>query len=192
MNRRALILAGGGLAATLLAGCGVPVGGPPTRIDPTTVPFDLLAPSGTAAPEAEAGRAISIYLVDGDRLVPATRHVTGTNVPARSLGVLFLGPTTAEAAQGYRTAIPSLTRLISLDVSDRVATVDLTKQFGSLGGSDQVLAVAQIVFTLTASPRIRAVTFAIGDTPIAVPDGSGSLDTTARTRDDYPQQAPRH
>jgi spore germination protein GerM len=172
------------------AGCGVPVGGSPERIAPSSVPYGLLAPSSTAPPLADTGRAVPIFLVDGDRLVAVTRHVTGTNVPARTLSTLLLGPTPPEIAHGYRSAIPSHTRLISLDVVGKVATVDLTAAFGALGGSDQVLAVAQIVFTLTASPRIHSVQFAIGDTTVEVPDGHGSLDTAPRTREDYRAQAP--
>lgn len=171
-------------------GCGVPMSGSPERIAPSSVPYGLLAPSSTAAPLADTGRAVPIFLVTGDRLVAVVRHVTGSNVPARTLSTLLLGPTPPEIARGYRSAIPSQTRLISLDVNGRVATVDLTSAFGSLGGSDQVLAVAQIVFTLTASPRIRAVQFAIGDRTVEVPDGRGSLDTAPRTREDYRPQAP--
>lgn len=174
------------------AGCGVPVGSGPTRIDPSTVPYGLLNESGTAAPDELFGRAVPIFLVDGDRLVSVTRHVSGTNVAQHSLGALLLGPTAIEASRGYRTAIPSDVRLISLDyVGDTVASVDLTPAFGAISGSDQVLAVAQIVFTLTASSRIHAVQFAVADKPVAVPDGHGTLDTAPRTRADYRAQAPR-
>ena len=71
------------------------------------------------------------------------------------------------------SAIPSQTRLVSLDVTGTTAIVDLNSAFGDLGGAQQILAVAQIVYTLTETPAITAVRFAINDTPIDVPDGSG-------------------
>lgn len=179
-------------AAGVVAGCGVPVGSGPARIDPSTVPYGLLNESGTAAPDELFGRAVPIFLVDRDRLVSVTRHVNGSNVAQRSLGALLLGPTAIEASRGYRTAIPPDVRLISLDyVGDKTASVDLTPAFGAISGSDQVLAVAQIVYTLTASSHIRAVVFAVADKPVAVPDGDGTLDTAPRTRADYRAQAPR-
>jgi spore germination protein GerM len=71
-----------------------------------------------------------------------------------------------------------------------VATVDVSSEFGTVGGSDQVLAVAQIVYTLTSSRYIDSVRFAINGNPTEVPDGSGSLSGTPRTRKDYPRLAP--
>lgn len=179
------------VVAVLSAGCGLPVSNSPTRIDPSTVPYGLLDTNGSGAPAIDRGRAVPIYLVDGDHLVAVTRHVTGTNVPARALATLLLGPTALESEKGYRTAIPSQAGLVSLDLRGEIATVDLSSAFGALGGSEQVLAVAQIVYTLTASPRISAVEFAVGDNRVAVPNGHGALDMAPRTRADYRPQAPQ-
>ena len=189
MTGRRLVAAAA--AMLVAAGCGLPVGDPPTRIDPSTVPFHLLDPRSTAAPENPVGPTAHIYLVDKDRLTQVRRHVGGANVIQGAVRTLLLGPTAPEVSDGLRTAIPAETRLISLDVFNSVATVDLTKEFGALGGSDQVLAVAQIVFTLTESPRIHAVEFAVADQLVAVPDGRGSVGTGLRTRADYRSLAPR-
>jgi spore germination protein GerM len=186
MRRRLLIAA----LALGTASCGLPTASSPERINPATVPYGLLA-SASAAPTApEAGPATTVYLADGDRLVPVTRRVTGLNLPAEALRSLLEGPTSTEGAAGVVSDIPSQTRLISLDLNGAVAAVDLSDDFGTTGGSQQVLAVAQIVYTLTASKYIDSVVFSLAGKPIEVPDGSGSLSTAPRSRADYKKEAP--
>ncbi|HET7309857.1 MAG TPA: GerMN domain-containing protein [Mycobacteriales bacterium] len=173
-------------------GCGLPASGHIVRVDPTTVPFGLLhtAEPGTPGPQA-VGPRTSVFFVRSDRLSVGPRRVVGDNVPAEAVRLLLDGPSPAEAARGLTTDVPAGTRLVSLDLSGPVATVDLSSEFGTLGGSEQVLAVAQIVYTLTASRYIDSVRFAINGKPTEVPDGSGSLADTPRTRHDYAQLAPR-
>jgi spore germination protein GerM len=192
VNPRRTAAAIAAIAATALAaGCGLPTSGHIERMDPRTVPFGLLrtAPPGTPAPAAR-GPATDLYFVQGDRLVTAARRVVGDNIPAEAVRLLLDGPTTTEAARGLTSDVPAQTRLISLDLSGSVATVDLSSEFGTVGGSDQVLAVAQIVYTLTASRYIDSIRFAINGKLTEVPDGSGSLASAPRTRQDYPRLAP--
>lgn len=182
------------LAAILLltaVGCGVPVSGHVERMDPRTVPFHLLSTSAptSAAPQAH-GPATSIYFIAGDRLSIVQRRVVGENVPAEAVRLLLVGPDGQEASAGLTTDIPAQTRLISLDLTGPVATVDLSSEFGTLGGSEQVAAVAQIVYTLTGSRYIDSVRFAINGDLTEVPDGSGSLANAPRSRRDYPHLAP--
>jgi spore germination protein GerM len=180
-----------GLVAVGATGCGLPASDHVERIDPRSVPFGLLesASPGTPTPSGH-GLATAVFFVSGGRLVAAQRRTVGGNVPASSVRLLLVGPTPAEVAAGVRTDVPSGTRMVSLDVEGPIATVDLSEEFGTVGGSDQVFAVAQIVYTLTASRFIDAVRFAIRGHPIEVPDGSGSLSAVPRTRSDYPQLAP--
>lgn len=185
--RRALLIAALALA---LAACGLPRASSPEQIDPASVPYGLLkSPSGAPATPG-VGPPTTVYLVSGDRLVAVHRRVTGLNVPAEGLRALLEGPTSSESATGVVSDIPSQTRLISLDLNGAVAAVDLSDDFGAAGGSQQVLAVAQIVYTLTASKYIDAVTFSLAGKPVEVPDGSGSLSTAPRTRADYKKVAP--
>lgn len=179
------------VAAVGVTGCGVPASGHLQRIDPKTVPFDLLAtaPPGTEAPQSR-GPAVDIFFVRNDRLVTAKRHIVAQVASAAALRSLFVGPTPTEAARGLTTDVPAQTRLISLDLTGPIATVDLSSEFSAVGGSEQVLAVAQIVYTLTASPQISSVQFAIDGKTIEVPDGSGSLADAPRRRGDYPDVAP--
>lgn len=187
MKRRRLML------ATLAAAtsCGLPTSSHVDRVNPRNVPFELLSPTpGSTATPQSRGPITSIYLIKGARLAPLQRHVVGTNVPAEAVRLLLQGPDGRESAQGFTTDVPTQTRLISLDLTGPVATVDLSDEFGTLGGSDQVAAVAQIVYTLTASRYIDAVRFAINGKLADAPDGRGSLAATPRTRADFPHLAP--
>ncbi|HET6910249.1 MAG TPA: GerMN domain-containing protein [Mycobacteriales bacterium] len=176
-------------ALAALAGCGLPSGSL-HQVDPAKVPPGLVKANSSSAPSV-VGPPARVYFVAGARLVPEVRRVVGLNVPSESLRALLLGPTPAESAAGVASEIPPQTRLISLDLRGKVALVDLGSDFGSAGGSQQVLAVAQIVYTLTASRVITAVEFSIDGRRIEVPDGSGSLSTAPRTRGDYRDQAPQ-
>jgi spore germination protein GerM len=179
------------MLALTVGACGLPSDGHIERLEPSSVPFGLLAPaeSGSPAPPPR-GPSTNVYLVRNDRLATATRTVLGENVPAEAVRLLLDGPLPEEAVRGLTTAVPSGTRLISLDLARGVATIDLSPEFGTLGGSEQVLAVAQLVYTLTASKYINAVRFAINGKAVEVPDGSGSLARAARSREDYRQLAP--
>jgi spore germination protein GerM len=109
----------------------------------------------------------------------------GPNLPELAVRELLLGPTPADIRAGDMTAIPSQTRLISLDVTGTVAAVDLSSEFASSGGSDQILSVAQIVMTLTGTPQITSVRFDIQGREVEAPDGRGSLSNAPRTAADY-------
>lgn len=185
MRRAAAALA----FAVVLTGCGLPSDNGPEIIDPSAVPGDLLATDGASPAPSEQGLATTVFFVRDGRLAGRPRRVISDNVAAAAVRALLLGPSPKETATGIATAVPSNTRLISLDLTGSVASVDLSDEFGTVGGSQQVLAVAQIVYTLTASRSIGQVRFAIEGRPVEVPDGSGSLSTAPRTRADYPQQS---
>jgi hypothetical protein len=178
------------LALLAVAACGVPVSGQAHRVDPSSVPYDLLSTTPPTAPTSAAGPTAQIYLVSGDHLVARSRHITGLNIPAEALRSLLVGPTPAESRHGLTSDVPAQTRLLSLDLNGSVARVDLSPTFGIAGGSQQVLAIAQIVFTVTASHYIDGVTFAVDGRPIDVPNGSGSLTRGVKTRADFRQQGP--
>lgn len=174
-------------AAITVSGC-APDTGHIHHIPGSDVPFGLMSVSGRgAASQAPQGPTIQVYLLRAGRLVPVTRRVVvGANVPADAIRSLLDGPTDRDTAKRITTAIPQETHLLSLDLSGDIATVDLSSEFGALGGDSQTEAVAQIVYTITASPYIDAVRFAINGDSIEVPDGTGSLTATPKQRSDYP------
>ncbi len=177
------------IVAALTSGCGLPAHRL-TRLDRKTVPFGLLQTAPPTAPPQGRGPHASVYFVANGRLVAVSRLVVG-QIQQAAARALIAGPTAAESARGLSSDVPAQTRLTSLDLTGSVATVDLSDEFGAVGGSDQVLAVAQFVYTLTASHYIDSVRFAINGKFIEVPDASGSLSSQPRSRKDYRSLAPR-
>ena len=173
------------LALAALAGCGLPANGKVAVVTPSDVPFGLLSTAAPGQTPQPTGPLVNVYLVRADHLDPLDRHVSNGNIPENSVRLLLLGPLPTEAARGLTSDIPAGTRLVSLDLNGAVAAVDLSSDFGAVGGSDQVLAVAQIVYTLTSSRYIDAVVFSINGKRIEIPDGSGSLSDRPMGRGDY-------
>lgn len=188
MRRIASVLAA---AAVLCAGCGLPHEHQPQGIDPSRVPFDLLQSRQPTAQPPRRGPVTPLYFVHGRRLVAVPTHVRGLPVATDILRQLLVGPTTARIRAGDATLIPPRTSLLALRVLGGTASVNLSRAFvQNSGSSDQVLAVAQIVYTLTARPPIKRVSFAIEGRAIEVPDARGRLSAKPRSRSDYRSLAP--
>lgn len=169
----------------VLAACGMPRSAAPQAIPPSSVPFGLLNSHPATASPNPVGPVGHVYFVHNNQLVAVGRRIPGIDPPAELVRSLLDGPKTAETSAGLSTAIPSRTGLLSLDLEGTVAIVDLTHQFGNVSGSDEVVAVAQIVYTVTTSAFIQAVEFSINGKRVEVPDGSGSLSLRPRTRAEY-------
>ena len=138
-------------------------------------------PEGTGLPDTG-----TVYLVDGQHLVPARRTLPpGESLPEVLLGALLDEPPTA-------SAIPPDTRVLAVVVGGGVATVDLSEEFEQgASGSDLALRVAQIVFTLTEHPNIRSVLFAIeGQQRPVVAGNLRDVLNEPVTRQDYARFAP--
>ena len=71
------------------------------------------------------------------------------------------------------------------------ATVDLPSDFTNLGGQDQILAVAQLVYTATAFPGVDHATLHVNGQLTRVPTANGSLSSGPLGRADYSTLAPR-
>ena len=126
------------------------------------------------------------------RLVEALRtHKPTRRVATAALSALLAGPTQAERASGLTTAIPGDTRPNGVTIANGVAHVDLTSDFESVGGSrSQQLRLAQVVYTLTQFPTVKAVRFSLDGSPVSVVSGSGNVVGHAVGRDDYRGLAP--
>lgn len=179
------------LAAIVVAGCSVTAEDDPHRLPDAAVPFDLLEPGGTTVPPSapQVGTA-ALYLVGEGRLEPVYREVPADATPEQVLVALADGPTTAEAASGLTTALADAAGIGEVDTARGVATVDLQPSPGDLSRGQQALALAQIVFTLTAQPGIGRVAFTLRGEPVEVPDGSGALTGDPVAREDYADLAP--
>lgn len=190
MTRAQLHVLGLVFALCLVAvGCGVSSDAAPRDIPPKDVPFALVAATPTDTPTA-GGDTGQIFLVGPERLAAVGRELSPRDDALVAISTLLQGPTAAEAAQGLRTAIPSGTRLLAADLRDGVLTIDLSKDFLVVQLSEQRTAVAQLVFTATATPNVLSVLFAIEGTLKEVPVDDGSLSAQPLTRFSYPSLDP--
>lgn len=167
--------------AVLLTGCGIPQDDAPRALDPDAAPFRLFE-SAPAAPEGD-GR-VALYFVRDDQVVLQTRPVEESTDIRSLLDLLLEGPTPEQVAEGTRSAIPTSLKVVDVQVGPRgVAVVTLD------GGDTQVgtspLGFAQIVATLTAPGRAKAVRFRLDGEDLPVPRGDGSLTSDPLDRDDY-------
>jgi spore germination protein GerM len=179
------------LAVTAVAGgCGIGTQSRAQRVSDDSVPFGLLTAKAGVADPATTGRPVTVYLLGaGDHLTPVERRVA----PAAKLGsvvrVLAAGPTKDELNLGLSSSLPPR-QVDSTTTSRGIALVDLTASFADLPSRDQNVAIAQLVFTLTAQPGIGRVSFTLDRQPVEVPRGDGALTTDSLVREDFPSLAP--
>ena len=92
-------------------------------------------------------------------------------------------------ATGIRTALPPEVVGVDEVLPDGLTTVSVTRGFTGITGGNQLLAVAQIVWTLTELPTVTTVRFVVEGTPVEVPT-DGGLTNRSVGRDDYRSVAP--
>ncbi len=132
--------------------------------------------------------------VDNPGLVPVLREIPKTPaVGSAAMAELLEGPNEDEmgARPAMFTAVPEGTRFLGLTIKDGVATVDLSREFESGGGSSSVLGrLAQVVYTLTQFPTVKGVKFELDGEPVGAFSGEGVILDHAVDRDDYLDQLP--
>lgn len=175
------------VAALLLVGCGIGSEESPRnlhlRVDDESLSIDTQVGDGF-----EIGA--SIYLVaENARLRPTTRRVQVSAEPSTHLGsvldALIAGPDEGEVPRGLRSAVPSTTRVLGVTVDDDTAVVDLSSAFASIGGREELLAVGQVVLTVTTFPGVRRVLLNLDGRPTDLPLPDGSLADGAVALSDY-------
>jgi hypothetical protein len=145
-----------------------------------------------ARPAAGPTQQAVIYLMGGQKIAPVARRVRRTpGVAAAAMRALLRGPTAQERHAGYKSFIPSGTRLLGVDVAGGVATVDLTGRFESGGGSHSMTArVAQVVHTLTRFPSVERVAFRLDGRPAEAIGGEGVVVDPPVDRADFEALTP--
>lgn len=192
MTRMSIRLVAILFGATLVASaCGISNQGNARPIPDDDVPFGLLTDRPNAADPATTGRLVSVYLVGiGKRLVTVERRVPPDAKLSAVVRALGAGPTKNELALGISSPLPP--RQVASATSSRgVAEVDLEASFADLPSQDQSVAIAQLVFTLTAQAGVGRVSFTLDGQPVEVPRGDGALTTDPLVREDFPTLAPR-
>jgi len=180
-----------GLMAALAlaaAACGVPVQTRPVALSASQLPAGLTGASTTTTLHGSSTPVslIQVYFVAGDRLVARSRLVPSPGSLPEGLADLLAGPTPAESAAGIRTSINPATELLAERVIRSRVVLDLSQTFADTGGPDQILAIAQFVYTVTGiQTGVNAVSFELGDSPVAVPTANGTLLSGPVGRADY-------
>lgn len=177
----------------MLVGCGVPTEDRAHVTAAEDVPFGLLdADREPIAGDSGAGRLpvrIYLYSDEKDALVAFERRVDEPSLRV-ALEVLLEGPSDAEASNDVTSALDDVDAVADVESGRGIAAVNLAPAFGDLSGADQLVALAQMVYTATARPGIGQVTFTLDGDPVDIPVGDGSLASGSVARDDYEALAP--
>lgn len=174
--------------ATVLSACGIPTDRSPRPFDRTqTIPLQPPRPASRDVLPASGQRIFFIAGVGANgagRLVQVVRDVHAT---AREvLGELFKGPTDLERGRRVQTAIPTDTTLLDVksEAADTIA-VYLDNALSGTAGERQILAVAQIVYTVTALEGIRKVRILVNNARREWPTEDGTPRSEPLTRFTY-------
>lgn len=205
MSRRALAV----VALLLLGACGLPEDESYRPIPEADVPFGLqettttttttttlppattttIRPPSTTTTTTIPLELVNVYFVDGTRLAVVLRELVRPASPTEALVALSEGPDLGTDPVGLRSSIPE-GLILTVEVSGGTATVDLTPDLVDLAGTEQLLALAQIVATLTDRPGIGRVSFTLEGRPIDVPRADGTVSQGSVSRDDYASLLP--
>ncbi len=175
----------------VLAGCGVPVQQEPAPIDPAGVPSRLRGSSepATGSVSATPGKpSVQVSFVRKDRLVSLIREVPSASATDRLNTViqsLLAGPTDTEQANGITSALPPELALTVLDVTGSRLDLELSGETDGRSATENILAVGQIVLSVTALPSIDQVTFSRNGQPVEALLADGALTTDPLTGADY-------
>lgn len=177
-----------GIGAASLAGCGIAPQSSPQAIERAGVPYDLLGhrPHPHASVPAAGALRVTIWLEGADdQLDPVPAYVPWPVTIGSLLNALSQAPTERQAEQGLVSPASAVGPLTSGRPAGGVVPVYLPQSFENLGGNDQLVAVAQIVFTLTGLQGVSGVTFWLAGRRAHVPDAAGKLLSGPLTRADY-------
>jgi spore germination protein GerM len=178
-----------------VAGCGVQGDGAPRNLSPDAVPDELLEPSTSAvqADHPERGDPATVYLVDNrEKLRPVPRTLRRPVLIATVIDALLEGATDAEADAGLRSEVPAGTKLNGIDRLGRdVIAIDLTEEFAETTADGELLAQAQIVYTVSALPNVEGVLFLVDGRPREGADDNAKLTSSPLTVEDFGDFAPR-
>ena len=173
----------------LLAACSLGSEASPHVVPRSEVPYGLLEPTVPTTAVESPAENVTIYLEGPQHLATVSRIVPSPASPSGVLAALARGPTSAEAAIDLRSPI-STAAPISVESVDRgLVVIRLGAAFANLAGRDQIAAVAQLVYTMTAIPGIDAVEVTINGRSATVPTANGALTRNPVTRAEYESMA---
>ncbi len=143
----------------------------------TAVRLYYLAPGGDTP--ARSGP----FLVSVQREIPSTPRIA-----LATLRELVDGPTGDDQAMldDLATAVPENTLVLDVAIDDGVATVNLSREFESGGGTFSMFGrLAQLVYTVTQFPTVDEVRLELDGSPVTVFSGEGVVLDGPVSREDY-------
>jgi hypothetical protein len=179
-GRRALVA----VAATALwatTSCGVPTDSDAVRIAAEDVPFGLVDTAASSVPstnDVAPDVDVELFYVSGEELVAVAGRAPSPLTPSGMVGSLL--STTAPGSSVRSVLEPD--DIVSVAVDDGTVVIDLDQTLLELPTNEQVLAVGQLVLTLTGLDGVTSVAFVSGGEPVAVPlpDGTAASDPVGR------------
>lgn len=152
----------------------------PAETSPTSVP-----PTPTPATVTQPVR-LWLTLEEFAGLTVRQAQVTPPRFATAAVTELLKGPTASEASNGWGTAIPPGSELLGIEVTAGVATVDLSSEFESGGGSLSArMRLAQLVYTLTEFQTVQSVELEIEGTPATTFSSEGIVIDGPMTRGEF-------
>ena len=157
---------------------------PSTTPVPATPSPTVAPPTPSPTPETMVVRAYFLLrdggggeVVNEPTLVPVLRTVPKSTATATAaMRALLAGPSANERAAvlHIRTLIPAGTKLLGIEISRGLATVDRSAEFASLSADDAADGgsyslhgrLAQVVYTLTQSTTVDRVNFKLEGKPV--------------------------
>jgi germination protein M len=172
----------------------VPTGAPGGDIGGTSSETETATSSGGSSTSSGSATLVQheVWFTRDESLFMVKRSVASTpRIGTAALESLLAGPGPREQAAAVGSQIPAGTQLLGLSVEDGVATVDLTSEFESGGGSASMnMRIAQIVYTLTQFPTVKGVLFELDGERVDVLGGEGVVVDQPVTRKDYRNLVP--
>ena len=171
-----------------------PSGSPVTS--PSTSPS--ASPSGPASPSAPTETMIvrAYYVLAGnpgvEGLVPTLRVVPkNAGVARAAMTALLDSATIRDSYEQISTAIPPTTKLLGISIKNGVATVDLSSDFESTGGSaSSMYRLGQVVYTLTQFSTVRSVLFQVEGRTVTTFGSEGIVLDGPQSRTDFEDLLP--
>lgn len=177
-----------------------PSDGPTPSAPPSQSPSGNPGPTARPTPTptqtpAETMVIRAYFVLDGDAgvegLVPTLREVPETTAVARAAMETLLSAEILADYDSLASAIPAGTRLLGLTIRDGIATVDLSREFESGGGSASAFyRLGQVVYTLTQFPTVRAVLFQVEGKTVTTFGSEGIVLEGPQARDDFEDLLP--
>jgi hypothetical protein len=135
---------------------------------------------------------LEVWFTKGEQLFRSTVTIESTpSVGRAAVEALIAGPPSETAEDGVSTQVPDATEFLGLSIADGIATVDLSGEFATGGGSlSERMRLAQLVFTLTQFPTVKGVLLHMDGKAVEAFSGEGIITDHALKRAEFEDLAP--